>query len=363
MSQKDAIISENHLDDLEYCIRKGIGVYCIRKYLRATNKTQTELANFLDITQPTISRWGNTADVEEFIITSDSESRHAPTLMQVIRVSSYFHKSMSTMLKDVIYEEQTKPCLYNTEMLWRIKSLAAGMEENSKVLSEQKGTDHFGIINKLQKSKYLGFFISHDPKKGIEHFIIETAEASRSASVLAFARVIGKAENIYRCNIVSPPNQKHLYIYLRQDSGKHDRGVIVFKVDNDIQGSFDCGSGVMFSTDRKSEEKRLQWVVILRIGENSDPLTAECSDERSAPYIQCELAAKAGDLNVHDTSFEQGETVKVADAILEPILREPLPAPNGFYLDFACLKERQDILYEEVCEGRLKGISFAEELK
>lgn len=206
-------------------------------------------------------------------------------------------------------------------------------------------------------------FCTHDPQKGIEHFVVDTGEAVRSASVLAFTRVIGKAENIYRCNIVSPPNQKHLYVYLRQDSGKHDRGMIVFKVDNDIQGSFACGSGIMLSTERKSEEKRLQWVVILRIGENNDALTSECSDERSAPLIQIELAARADVLNVSDTLFEQGDAVKAADLIIEPILREPMPTPNGFYIDFNCLKERQDFLYEEVYGKHLKKITFENEFR
>ena len=358
MNRKDESAQENHLGDLEFCIRKGIGVYCIRKYLKLTNKTQTDLADFLGLTQPTISRWLNTVDAKNDLITSTSDSRHAPTLMQIIQISSFFHRSIHSMLKDVISAEQNTPLLFRPEILESVKRLAAGMDESSKGTSEQKGIDHFGIINKLQKSRYLGFFMSHDPQKGIEHFVIDTGEAVRSASVLAFTRVIGKAENIYRCNIVSPPNQKHLYVYLRQDSGKHDRGMIVFKVDNDIQGSFACGSGIMFSTERKSEEKRLQWVVILRIGENNDPLTSECSDERNAPLIQTELAARADALNVSDTLFEQGDAVKSADFIIEPILREPMPTPNGFYIDFDCLEERQDFLYEEVYGKHLKKISF-----
>lgn len=361
MKRKDESTQENHLGDLEFCIRKGIGVYCIRTYLKLTNKTQADLADFLGLTQPTISRWHNTADAKNYSITSTSDSRHAPTLMQIFQISSFFHRSIYSMLKDVISAEQKKPLLFNSEMLERVKKLAAGMDESSKGTSEQKGIDHFGIINKLQKSRYLGFFMSHDPRKGIEHFVIDTGEAVKSASVLAFTRVIGKAENIYRCNIVSPPNQKHLYIYLRQDSGKYDRGMIVFKVDNDIQGSFACGSGTMFSTERKSEEKRLQWVVVLRIGENNDPLTSECSSEKNASRIQAELAARADNLNVSDTLFEQGDAVKAADLVVEPILRESMPTPNGFYIDFNCLKERQDYLYEEVYGKHLKQISFETE--
>lgn len=351
----------NRLDDLEFCIRKGVGVYCIRKYLNNANKTQAELAEFLTTTQPTISRWNHVADVEEFRITSTSESRYAPSSMHLIQLSSFFHKSLHTMLKDVIREEQANPCLYSEETLLRIMALAAGMEENAKSPPEQKGADCFGIpyiSYKLQRSRYLGFFLSLNPKKPVEHFIIDTAKATKSASVPAFARVIGKAENIYRCSIVSPPNQKHLYIYLRQDNGKQDRGLIVFKVDNDIQGPFDCGSGIILSTDRKSEEKRLQWVAILRIGENHDPLTAECSDERNAPQIQEALAAKARILNNTDTAFEQEPDVKTADAFIESILREPLPSPNGCYMDFGCLKDRQDVLYEQFTGGMLQKLSF-----
>lgn len=359
MSSKDEKKVKNHLDDIEFCIRKGIGVYCINKYLKSEDKGQEDLANYLGITQPTVSRWKKTDDVKEFTITSTSDSRHAPTLMQIILISSFLHKSLSTMLRDVINEEQKKPLLLNTEMVKRVNAIVTGMSEITKDSSEHKGTDHFGIINKLQKSRYIGFFISSDPRKNVEHLIIDTAEAVRSASVPAFTRIIGKAENIYRCNIVSPPNQKHLYIYLRQDSGKYDRGMIVFKVDNDIQGPFDCGSGIMLTTNRKSEEKRLQWIVIIRIGENYDQLTSECSDERSAPYIQNELATRAMILNEADTLFEQEESVKTADQIVESILKEPLPAPNEFYMDFECLKDRQDYLYEEVYETFLKHIPFA----
>ena len=356
--KKDSSAPGNQLDNIEYCIRKGIGVYCIGKYLKMTEKTQNELADFLGITQPTISRWRNAKDIENGAITSTSDSRHAPTLLQIIKISSFFHKSICTMLKDVVRAEQMKCLLYSKEMLEDIQRLAEGMEENSRVSVENNEMAKLGVISKLQKASYLGFFISNESKKNIEHFIIDTAEAVRATSVLAFTRVIGKAENIYRCNIVWPPNQKHLYIYLRQDSGKYDRGIIVFKVDYDIQGEFVCGSGVMLSTDRKSEEKRLQWVVIIRIGKNYDPLTAECTDERNAPYIQRELAAKAEELNVTDVSFEQGKAVKAADAIIEPILKEPLPSQGKFYLDFDCLKERQEYLYEKLYEDKLKQIKF-----
>ena len=355
---KDSIDPNYYLGDFEFCIRKGVGVYCVKKYLRLHNRTQTELASYLHITQPTISRWMNTEDARQSSITSTSPSRHAPTLMHILQMSSFFHKSIGTMLKEVISAEQTHPLLLDSKMLERLRNMAAGMEESTKDTYERKGVDHFGIINKLQKTRYLGFFISHDKQKHIEHFIIDTSDVVKSASVLAFTRVIGKAENIYRCNIVSPPNQKHLYIYLRQDSGKYDRGIIIFKVDNDIQGPFVCGSGIMLSTDRKSEEKRLQWVILIRIGENSDPLTADCADERSAPYIQSELAAKAEQINIADTLFERGEAVKTADAVLEPILREPLPPANGPFMDFACLKERQEKLYAEVYEQKLKNLLF-----
>ena len=41
---------KNHLDDIEFCICKGIGVYCINKYLKSEDKGQEYLANYLGIT-------------------------------------------------------------------------------------------------------------------------------------------------------------------------------------------------------------------------------------------------------------------------------------------------------------------------
>ena len=58
------------------------------------------------------------------------------------------------MLKEVISAEQTHPLLLDSKMLERLRNMAAGMEESTKDTYERKGVDHFGIINKLQKTRY-----------------------------------------------------------------------------------------------------------------------------------------------------------------------------------------------------------------
>ena len=98
----------------------------------------------------------------------------------------------------------------------------------------------------------------------------------------------------------------------------------------------------------------MQWVVILRIGDNDTQLSAGCSDERMAPSIQNELALKAEHLNNTDVIFENSEAVNKADAMIRQILMEDLPAANGAYMDFDCLRDRQESIYQKMHEEQFK---------
>lgn len=284
-------------------------------------------------------------------------------MYHVLRISAYFQKPFIVMLRRVIAQEERKPLLYDKHMLRRVKNFTDHLPDNprSDAFTDKKGDDHFEIINKLARSRYIGFFAAGQ-EGAVEHFIMETADATVTASVPAFIRVVGKAENVYRCNVVSPPNQRHLYVYMRQDSAKNDRGILIFHADEDIQGVFACGSGLMLSTDRKSGEKRIQWVAIVRMGHNDNSITAHLRDERLATSVQKGLSSMASVLNDADLAFSQSESIHTADDLVGPVLRENLPSPNGFYLDFACLKDRQATFYQKTYK-KLADLCFVRDWK
>lgn len=278
--------------------------------------------------------------------------------MTILKFSAYAHISIAEMVWDVISEEERKPKFCKPEILDEIKKIGAGLKlpQQGKAV-EDKGSDHFGRINLLRNSRYLGFICESDGS--LSHFIMETsADATSAASVHAYIHLIGKAMHVYRCKIVSPPNQMHLYVYMRQDSGKNDRGIMTFWADTDMGYEFLCGSGVLYSTERQNGQKRIQWVVILRIGNNSNHLTLNSGLEKNAIYIQQSLEENTRATDDKDKRFTDTDEVKKADEIIRGTLTEPLPNSSGYYLDFDCLKQRQKDFFENAYEGLLDQIDM-----
>jgi len=270
------------------------------------------------------------------------------------------------MLKDIIEAESADYLLYDALSLSEIRQLAEEVKKEvpAKPAQRRLGDDHFTIINKLQKSSYLGFFISADDANAVEHFVIETAMAKDSAKLPATMRVIGKAGNEYDCDIVSPPNQNHLYINIEQSNGRYDRGVIVFYVDHDMQGPFECGSGFILSTDRRSGEKRIQWVVIVRIGIYNSTVTPGFENLRQEDdtYDLEYTYVRTRDANESDGAFVRRNSVVEADSVVGPVLREDLPVQSSFHLSFACLKTRQKRFYN-LYKKQVEELDFAGDWK
>lgn len=272
------------------------------------------------------------------------------------------HEAFHAACGDELVSAPVTPCI-SSEMLDNLEHLAGPKKSRlPDGPSDPKGEDHMALIRKLRRSVYLGFFLSEQGSEGsvpeAQHFVVETAEATKSGAVLAFMRVVGKAENRYRCNIVSPPNQRYLYVYMRQDSATNDRAMLMFHADAGIQGMYTCGSGAMLSTDRKTGAKRLQWVAIVRVGDNDDEMTCGCDDERRMPAIQRELesAARSGHDNKVDRRLVSSDEVRAADEAVLAHLARPLPRPEEWRLDIDCLKERQDELFHDVLgDGSLAG--------
>lgn len=153
------------------------------------------------------------------------------------------------------------------------------------------------------------------------------------------ARIIGKAGNPYRGNVVSPPGNDHLYFYIRQEDGKNDRGIMVFYIDDDMQSKYKCGSGILLSTDRNSRKTRLQWTVIIRIGESEPPFSKDTMT--NLRYIQ------ENEIKFNDEDLEFEKTLREIDEIVVPILKEDIPKPEKYYIQFDCLHDRQSYLYKE----------------
>lgn len=362
-------MKQNYLDKPDYCLRKAMGVYCIPQYLQSTGSTQRKLAEFLGVSQATISKWLNTDGVVDCCITSEKDSRYAPQLIHILRISAILQRPLHVMLQDVIAIEKNQGQFLKEPMLEEAEMLAKMMESvplggiEKLYSATRKGEDHFAIINKLQKSRYVGFFISAGSSKRIEHLIVDTAMALDSALVPASLRIVGKAENHYRCCVASPPNQKHLYIDMEQQGGKYDRGTMAFCVDDDMQGPFMCGSGYVISTDRKSGENRIQWIVILRIGSYNDALTSgfEPYDESLDSMAKWQPYAAADWLNRADREFVSRGAMRQADSIVEPVLRESLPVPTGHYISFSCLGDRQRKFYEEIYQHELRSLNLIDD--
>lgn len=349
---------ENKLNDLEYCVRKGIGMHALKPLRNGVGKRQQDVAEYLGVSQSLVCKWERRPGCRNHVVTSTTSNHEAPTMEQVLQLCVFLEMSFARMVQIAIDTESRERFLFSDEILGAARVIAGSQSQRlPNMPADPKGPDHFELIRKLERSVFLGSFLS-EPSTGesqprVEHFLMETSVPLRSGAVPAFMHVVGKAGNGYRCNIVSPPNQRHLYVYMRQDSARNDRAILVFYGDEDIQGLYACGSGAMLSTDRKSGAKRLQWVTIVRICDNNDELTSNCEDEGQMSGIQRELSLLARSMaaNEADRSFVASDVVRGFDDVVCEHLMRPLPSPEGWKLDLDCLKDRQDEFYKKVCLG------------
>ena len=326
---------KNNLDNFDFCLRKAIAVHVFSKN---NDDTLSEFAKALDTTQPMLSKWMSREVDEEGRITPTLESRHAPTAAQIILASAYLSMSVAEMIDEAIKGEE-QLMLIPAGMLDKMKKLSKELHDRGVVSeskrAEKRAPEYLKKINRTANSRYIGFFLQDGT---IGHLIIETYNTYKSGSVPMTARIIGKAGNPYRGNVVSPPGNDHLYFYIRQEDGKNDRGIMVFYIDDDMQDTYKCGSGILLSTDRKSGKVRLQWVVILRDSYCESP------DNTDTMLLLQEIQERETEINQQDRAFEK--SLEWIDEHIRPILEEEMPETHNSHIQFDNLRDRQEHLYE-----------------
>ena len=326
---------KNNLNNFDFCLRKTIAIHVFSKN---SDDTLAEFARALDTTQPMLSKWMSRQVDEEGRITPSLESRHAPTAAQIVLASAYLSMPVAEMIDEAIKGEETSSMI-SAGMLDKMKKLSKDLHEKGVVAntkqSENRTPEYLKKINRTANSRYIGFFLQDG---SIGHLVIETYEPYRSGSVPMTARIIGKAGNPYRGNVVSPPGNDHLYFYIRQEDGKNDRGIMVFYIDDDMQDKYKCGSGILLSTDRKSGKIRLQWVVLLRDGES------EKQDTSDTMRLLRNIQKREPEINQEDREYEK--SIQWIDKDIRPILEEDLPEVRDNHIQFDNLRDRQDKLYE-----------------
>ena len=342
---------KNHLDNFDFCLRKTIAIHVFSKNC---DDNMTEFAKALETTQPMLSKWLNCITDEKGRITPTLESRHAPNTSQIILASAYLSMPVIEMIDIAIDEEKAHP-LISSGMLNRMQQLSKDLHEKGVVASpkrfEKRTDDYLKKINRTGNAKFIGFFLQDD---SVEHLIIETYEPFKTGSVPMTARIIGKAGNPYRGNVVSPPGNDHLYFYIRQEDGKNDRGVMIFYIDDDMQDQYKCGYGLLLSTHRKTGKIQLQWVVIIRMEAKPDSI------KNDTMLALREVQEHEKEINDADREFETTNKVKMLDSLLRPLLEEDLPIAHNHSIQFDDLRIRQKRLFEIYCAISKPEIANAE---
>lgn len=324
---------KNRLDSFDFCVRKSIAVHV---FGNNTGESLAEFAKAVDTMQPTLSKWIS-RETSDGKILSTMESRHAPTMAQIFQASAYLSISIAEMI-DIAIDGEEKSPLIPLRMLEKMKKLSNEFHEKGIVVSpknDNRTTDYLKKINRVSNAQYYGFFLQ-DSELG--HLIIDTYEPYKSGSVPMTARIIGKAGNPYRGNVVSPPGNDHLYFYIRQEDGKNDRGLMVFYIDDDMQDAYKCGSGILVSTDRKTGKVRLQWVAIIRTGESEKP------SSKDTMQILHDIQEHETEINQKDHILEA--SLREIDKVIRPILEEDLPVIQNHHIQFDDLSDRQEKLYD-----------------
>lgn len=323
---------KNHLDNFDFCLRKAIAVHVFGKY---TDETKTEFAKAMDTSQSTLSKWISCEIDEKERITPSLESRRVPNTAQIVLASAYLSMPISKMIDEAIQGEEESH-LISAGMLEKMRKLSKDLHEQGVATSkrsEKRPPEYMKKVERTANSQYTGFFFQDDQ---IQHLIIETYEPYKSGSVPMTARIVGKAGNPYRGNVVSPPGNDHLYFYIRQEDGKNDRGLVTFYIDDDMQDTYKCGSGILLSTDRRSGKIRLQWVVIIRTGDVAKPTSNDTME------ILREIQSCEQEMNLEDTEYVK--TIEYLDQIIKPILEEEMPTSGNDIL-FENLRDRQEKLF------------------
>jgi len=347
---------KNHLDNFDFCLRKTIAIHVFSKN---SDDNMTEFAKALGTTQPMLSKWLNRI-TENGRITPTLESRHAPNTAQIILASAYLSMPVVEMIDIAISEEKAaeeKQCmLISPGMLNRMQQLSKELHEKGVAAApkrfEKRTDDYLKKINKTGNARYIGFFLQDDR---VEHLIIETYEPFKTGSVPMTARIIGKAGNAYRGNVVSPPGNDHLYFYIRQEGGKNDRGVMIFYIDDDMQDQYKCGYGILLSTDRRTGKIQLQWVVIIRAETKPE------STKSDTMLALREVQEHEKEINDADREFERSNKIKMLDSLLRPLLEAELPIANDHSIQFDDLRNRQKKLFDIYQTISEPEIAIAEE--
>lgn len=330
---------KNYLDNFDFCLRKTIAIYAFGKN---SDDNMTEFANALGTTQPMLSKWLNVATDEKGRITPTMESRHAPNTAQIILASAYLSMPVIEMIDVAIAGEEKKAHpLISAGMLNRMQQLSKELHDKGVAASpkrfEKRTEDYLRKIRRTGNARYIGFFLQDGC---VEHLIIETYEPFKTGSVPMTARIIGKAGNPYRGNVVSPPGNDHLYFYIRQEDGKNDRGIMVFYIDDDMQDLYKCGYGILLSTDRKTGKVQLQWVVIIRVDIEKQ------NNESDTMLALREIQKNEKEINESDRRFERTNEIRLLDQMIKPLLEEQLPEEQENSIQFEDLRMRQKRLYE-----------------
>lgn len=367
--------TKNYLNDFDWCLRKAIAVYVISKEMRPfSDLSQESFTHDIEkkeqvrIDPGTLSKWMSPVNIANGkIVSKNDDYKRVPTFGQLMAISAHIKKPVQLMIREAVEEDKkSKNSLLGGSFADRAKTLSKELKSQVKKQKtfqyEAKSSDHLKRILKFERSRYIGFFLSASARNSengprVEHFVLETSDTLETAAVQCLMRVFGKAEDSYRCNIVSPPNrQNYVYIYLRQDTGNCDRGMMVFRVPSGIQNFFQCGMGFLLSNRREDGLLGLQNVIILRIGETiGEDLSAKL-DERNAASMLRAMQKRGSMLNAADLAFENTSDLRQTDRILrEELLKMQSKWSDGF-LCIGDLKERHDEvykLYEEQIENKL----------
>lgn len=328
---------KNHLDNFDFCLRKAIAVHV---FGRNREDNMTEFAQAIGVSQPMVSKWLNCYTDDDGRITPDLESRHAPNTAQIILASAYLSKPVIEMIDDAI-EGEKKLKLISTGMLNKMQQLSNDLHEKGIAVPpkrfEKRSEDYLKKINRTGNARFIGFYLRDGD---IEHLIIDTYEPIKTGSVPMTARIVGKAGNPYRGNVVSPPGNDHLYFYIRQEDGKNDRGVMIFYIDDDMQDEYKCGYGILLSTDRKTGKIQLQWVIIIRF--ENKPENREIDTMLALHEIQ----KNEKEINNTDRELESTSRIKLLDSMLRPFLEAELPVAHDHSIQFDDLRDRHKKLFD-----------------
>ena len=322
----------NHLDSFDFCVRKTIAIHV---FGNRDNETLSDLARACETTPQTMSKWIS-YETEDGKITTRVESRRAPSFSQILLASVHLSMPIADMLEEAVKGEK-KAQLIPSGMLEKMQKLLKDLKSSvTPPKRYDNRTDaYLKKIRRVGNAQYIGFFLQGDK---LQHMIIDAYEPYRTGSVPMTARIIGKAGNPYRGNIVSPPGNDHLYFYIRQEDGKNDRGLMVFYIDDDMQDKYRCGSGLLLSTDRRTGKIRLQWVVIIR---KSDVVQPSKTDTM---LILQEIQEHESEVNRDDFAFENN--LSGLDKIIKPFLEGDMPSAENNSIHFDNLRERQEQLFE-----------------